>query len=541
MAENLDSIITVSITRETAAVATANFGQIGIIAEFETDKTLVTFDRYRLYSSLTEMTDDSWLTTDEVYVAASKIFSQNPKTPTIMVGRKDQDDASWAAALTAIQTAYSQWYGFTAITSAHAGKIVWDADFITGNLIDITVDGEAVTQVPFNTNQATTMDDIKTQIETDITGANCVIDSSDALNRTIYVDIAGKYTVLTEAVTGGASQADGTISIIPITLTTLEFSADLVTDNLIDITIGGVAVTQVPFNTSHNQTMIDIQTQIEADIDGSEVLIPGAARTLTIRTIGAKDITTAIVTGGASQATATITRTIDVDIKAVAAWTETQAKIYFYSSNDPNIKLSASTTDIAYFMESQNYDRTVSIYHPSNSDTFIETAWPGECFPYDPGSQTWKFKTLTGVATYELTTSEATIITGKECNVYTKISNIDMTKEGVVASGEYIDVIRGVDWITASMQEDIFSALVNSRKIPFTDAGISVVVGIVKAVLEEAVGMDILVADSAVVTYPKASEVSSTDKANRLLPDIVFTAVLAGAIHKVEITGTVTL
>lgn len=541
MAENLDSIITVSITRETSVVTKANFGQIGIIAEFETDKTNTTFDRYRTYNSLSEMTDDGWLVTDEVYLAASKIFSQDPNPSIVVVGRKDQDDASWAAALTAIQTAYSQWYGFTAITSAHAGKIVWDADFITGNLIDITVDGVAVTQVLFNSSHAQTMADIKTQIEADITGANCVIDSSDSNTRMIYVDKSGKYTVLTEAVTGGASQADGTISIIPITLTTVVFSADFVTGNLIDFTVGGEVVTQVPFNSTHNQTMIDIQTEIESDIDGSEVLIPGTARTLTIRTIGTKDITTVVVTGGASQPTATITRTIDVDIKAIAAWTETEAKIYFYSSNDPNIKLSASTTDIAYFMNSQNYDRTVSIYHLSNPDTFIETAWPGECFPYPPGSQTWMFKTLTGVATYELTSSEATIITGKECNVYTEIAGIDMTKEGVVASGEYIDVIRGVDWITASMQEDIFAALVNSRKIPFTDSGISVVVGIVKDVLEQAVANDILVADSAVVTYPKASEVSAANKGNRLLPDIEFTATLAGAIHKVEISGTVSL
>jgi len=42
-----------------------------------------------------------------------------------------------------------------------------------------------------------------------------------------------------------------------------------------------------------------------------------------------------------------------------------------------------------------------------------------------------------------------------------------------------------------------------------------------------------------VVSAPLAQEVNATDKSNRILPDITFTATTAGAIHTVQIQGTI--
>lgn len=93
-------------------------------------------------------------------------------------------------------------------------QIVWDADFVTSNLIDIVVDGVAVTQVPFNTDQATTIQDVCDQIEADITGAVCVRTDTGGDDRTITITIEdGVDRVVTEVVTAGASQATGTITV----------------------------------------------------------------------------------------------------------------------------------------------------------------------------------------------------------------------------------------------------------------------------------------------------------------------------------------
>jgi hypothetical protein len=44
-----------------------------------------------------------------------------------------------------------------------------------------------------------------------------------------------------------------------------------------------------------------------------------------------------------------------------------------------------------------------------------------------------------------------------------------------------------------------------------------------------------------VVTFPRAKDVDPAAKARRLLPDLNFTATLAGAIHRVKIVGKVSL
>lgn len=442
----LDRIVDVSITRETTAVTRAGFGTYGIIAEFATNKTTVTFDRYRIYGSIEELSDDGWTTADEIYNMANTLFSQNPKVAQVLVGRKDSGDADWAEALTAVQNASSDWYCFS-IVASQAGTITFDADFVTSNLIDITVNGTAVTQVPFNTDNATTYADLKTQIETDITDSTATI---DAVARTIVIEILN--------------------------------------DSVDSITV--------------------------------------------------------VVTGGASQATGTVTYTNEDDYKAVAAWVATQKKIFIYASASEAIYDSGSTTDIASFMKSLSYDRVISCYHPNaeggaTPNYYMESGWPGKTLPYDVGQLTWAYKTITGVPTYTLTSGQETVVYGKNCNTYLTVAGVNITQVGKVASGEWIDIIRGVDALEARLQEDVFATLVNELKVPYTDAGITIIEGIVKKVLNDFADDGFLIKDSIVLTVPKYSEVDSADKIARHLPDVVFEATPQGAIHTVKITGTI--
>ena len=446
---NLNDIVKVVIDRQTQAITRASFGTLAIISEFPSNKTTVEFDRYRYYAGIIEMSDDGWGVGDPEYDAAVIVFSQNPKLDKIMIGRKDSGDDDWSETLTTIQSATQDWYCFLIIAS-QAGTIVFDSDFETGNLIDFTINGTAVTQILFNTTQADTMADIKTQIEIDISDSLVTIDSSDPNNRTLIIEI-----------------------------------------------FTGV------------------------------------------------DSISVIVTGGGTQPVGSITYVNEDDYKAVASWTETQKKIFFYCSSSSAIKNPVSTSDIAFFMKNLAYSRTCSIYHTDAqgdvAPSYLESGIPGECLPYDPGSQTWAYKTIAGVAPYGLTSGERSAILGKNCNIYTTTAGVNITEEGKVAGGEYIDIIRGVDWLEARLQEEIFTNLINVRKISLTDEGIAIIVGTVAGVLYEGADQGLLVRETIVVTFPKASEISQADKLNRNLPDIKFTAVLQGAIHTVEINGIVTV
>lgn len=236
-----------------------------------------------------------------------------------------------------------------------------------------------------------------------------------------------------------------------------------------------------------------------------------------------------------------LTRTL-ADQQDIADWVESNKKLVVMASDDVNIP--DGTGDIAEYIETQNYDRSAVIYHPDSdlsvTEEWPDAAWMGKMFPKDPGSATWALKTLTGVASYSLTGSQITTIEGKNGNYYTEVAGVDITQFGTVGSGEYIDIIRGTDWLEARIQELVFTPLIQLDKVPYTDSGVQIVVTQLKAALQEAADVG-LITEAYNVTFPEVVDISASDKAARLLPDIKFTAIYAGAIHKVEIQGTISL
>lgn len=225
-----------------------------------------------------------------------------------------------------------------------------------------------------------------------------------------------------------------------------------------------------------------------------------------------------------------------------AAWTETQKKVLFLQTTDGNTLSTVATTDIGYQLKALSYDRTATCYHAVAK--LIEQAaasWLGEGAPFEPGSSTWAYKTLAGVTADKLTTAQKSAAAGKNVNTYTTIAGASITEKGVVASGEYIDIIIGIDWIEARVQEAVFGALVNQRKLAFDDGGIQAERGLVKSVMDEAGRKGILQGDSIDVTAPKYKDVPSADRIARHLPDVKASALLQGAIHTTAISITVSV
>lgn len=177
--------------------------------------------------------------------------------------------------------------------------------------------------------------------------------------------------------------------------------------------------------------------------------------------------------------------------------------------------------------------------------TFPEFAWAGLMLPSDPGSETWKFKQLTGITPsdkIDITPTEEAEALGKNANLYTPLAGVGHTHEGVMAFGRFIDIQRGIDWLEVTMSETIATRLLNEPKIPYTDAGAGVIEGEIVTVLDQGVRQNLLgpllddSGDFYRVTSPKVADQSSGDRTARYFPGIVVTAQLAGAIHSLEIT-----
>lgn len=328
------------------------------------------------------------------------------------------------------------------------------------------------------------------------------------------------------------------------------------------VTINGTAFT---YTSDADATATEIVTGLKAAIDGGAEpvttgIISGDEFTITSDVLGARDTIT-ITSNLTLEHTPANSLTVDLglirdvndawyalmahthvkaDILELAGVIETLTKMYGYSSSDADL-LTTATTDVGSTLEGLSYARTWGIYDPDADTGYPEAAWFGDMLPRDPGSATWKFKTLVGQDADLLTTTQLSNVLGKNVNVYQEVAGVDITMNGTVAEGEWIDVIRGIDWLQSRMSERVYSRLVNTAKIPYTNQGVAVITTEVRAQLNEGIEVDFIADNPApVVTAPRVADIDVADRAARILPDVEFEATLAGAIHAATITGTVT-
>lgn len=229
----------------------------------------------------------------------------------------------------------------------------------------------------------------------------------------------------------------------------------------------------------------------------------------------------------------------DADILAIAEAIEAREKIYGTSTSSSAVKTSV-TTDIASQLKALGYQKTFIMWKADADDNYPECAWSAYQIQPLPGSNTWAYKTLTGTSVDKLTSTETTNLKSKNVNTYENIGGVNATTGGKMVGGEFIDVMVGVLWLTARMRERIWFRMVNTSKIPYTNAGIAIIEAEVRAQLQEGIRNNFLADSPApVISVPDALSVDPNLPATRTLEDLSFEARLAGAIHFVTIRGSV--
>jgi hypothetical protein len=251
-----------------------------------------------------------------------------------------------------------------------------------------------------------------------------------------------------------------------------------------------------------------------------------------------------------------ITSKTIADVTMIMDWVETQGNVtnnnkkrFMASSNDTNNLVAGATSDIGYHANNSDYDRSSVAYLEGADLTYPECARWADELSRDPGSYTTKFKqTAAFTASPALSDVQRSGAIGKGVNLYETYGVRDMWHEGTMGSGEFEDVIRGIDWLENQMATNIFTALSTSDKVPYTDGGIGIVEAEVRGMLDEGIRVGLLRASPDDydnlpyrVTRKSVSEISAGDISARTLPSdaITFDAKLAGAIHDATITGIV--
>lgn len=239
----------------------------------------------------------------------------------------------------------------------------------------------------------------------------------------------------------------------------------------------------------------------------------------------------------------------DHDILAAASWIETQKKIFIGASKASAIPTSA-TTDLASKLKGLGYTRTALMFTllQANLDAGIAAAWLGGQLPQTPGASTWKFKQLVGITPDVFNSTQRNFLIGipatpqKNANIYETVGGVNITEEGWMVGGQFIDITVGIDWFLSICQANIYTLLVQNAKIPFTDQGGAVVQNAIIQAIKQGIDNGLIDGKTAYnVHVPAVLDVPTADRANRILSGVTFSFRLAGAFHFIKVKGTVTV
>ncbi|WKV20443.1 putative major tail protein [Pseudomonas phage 16Q] len=232
---------------------------------------------------------------------------------------------------------------------------------------------------------------------------------------------------------------------------------------------------------------------------------------------------------------------VEADVLAVAGQIEGMKKVFATSSQASDIK-TTSTTDVFSKLKALGYQRTFGAYSATADSQFPEAAWVGYQLQEQPGSNTWAYKSLSGVTVSSLSPTESANVLSKNASTYETVGGLNSTIGAKMFGGEWIDVIIFVDWLEQRMKERLWNRMANSKKIPYTAAGAAIIEAEIRAQLNDGIRVGGLANSPApTVSVPDVLTLSTNLRAQRVFEGITFEARLAGAIHFVKIAGTVTV
>lgn len=239
------------------------------------------------------------------------------------------------------------------------------------------------------------------------------------------------------------------------------------------------------------------------------------------------------------------------EVAEVIQWTETQNRICGYIETNPENPI----------VDTGLYLRSFAVYPGVSENQRVEdvpdenkygaaVAMAVKAMNYHAGEETWALKQVSSITPSALSSTFINKLTSENITYIISVASKNVSMGGKTNGGEWIDVIRFRDWLQNDMQVRVVNLLLTNPKIPYTDAGIGLVENQMLASLKDGQkygGIAPTEYDSDgnanqgyITSVPLASELTSTQKASRVLEDCKFSARLAGAIHLVEISGSLT-
>ncbi len=236
-------------------------------------------------------------------------------------------------------------------------------------------------------------------------------------------------------------------------------------------------------------------------------------------------------------------------ITATAAWVESNKKLFAPSTLDTAV-LNNTAGNTALTLKTSAYDRSITAFYASNaSSSFPSIAMFANFFAATPGSRVAYYRPLNGLTAQNITDTEQGNLDANNVHYVAEIGGVNRSFGGKVASGEWIDVIYGIDYYADRELVRFGQILLNStNKVDYTDAGISLFESAMRATFEEALANKFARLDTTTygdfgykVVVPALSSVATNDIATRTLTGLQLEFKLAGAVKYTSAQLNVTL
>jgi hypothetical protein len=228
-----------------------------------------------------------------------------------------------------------------------------------------------------------------------------------------------------------------------------------------------------------------------------------------------------------------------LELAAAAGWCETRTKILAGDAYCTDVIDSGSSTDVGSVLETADRERSYTYWTGGRISTYYALGrMAGHFARYDPGTATWAYKTTRGVDDYDILTPVQDVLEDKHVNYSANFGGVYVMLTGTMASGEWIDVTRTIDWTVARIREDVINLLIANPKLPYDDPSLATVQGVIRQRLEGGVPLIFSADPAPFVSVPAVADIDAADRTARLLPDVEFFAQIAGAVHTVQVTGT---
>lgn len=535
-----DAGVTVQITSNTIGVARADFG-ILMIPSY----TATWSERTRVYESVADVAAD-FPTTGSEYLAASAAFGQSPHPEQIIIGRM-ANKPTQQYQIGAVSVVNSQAYSINSLNrgATEANPVTYTSDAsatvqeihngLVTNLNAIVGKNYTATFAPlvyvsatFTTSSANlvmTAHGLNTgdgPLETSNSGGALPtglaastqywvikVDANDFQLATSLANALAGIAIVTSGGTGTQTLVQQAGQLSPFLPFLVTGSAS---GNFFSLEVTNVVLMSI------KQTHADPGTA--ADLD-------------------------AILSENSSWYTFSTKHNSQALVLVAAAWAQANGRIYFPCVNETAAITTAGgtggTADTLDNLKTLGYSYVAGCYHPSPAQ-FMEVAWQGCVLSIDVGQDDWKWKVLAGIPAVNTTATHRTNLRARAANWVQNVFGVNVTMEGTLSSAGFIDNTRGIDAFVDDLSKGIFQVFLNTSAVPFTDAGIALVENAIRASAALYISKGVLSPDSKpIITVPDSADVSSADKALRTLPDVLFSGLLSGRIHKVNVSGVVSV